>query len=77
MLKVFVGLFAHFFFELTNNVNKVDIVAKSALAVKELSSAEGLYVDNMLKMFKMRQNIKHCNLVMFEKNMATWRGEDV
>ena len=77
MLKVFVGLFAHFFFELTNNVNKVDIVAMAASDVKELSSAEGLYVENLLNLFKMRQNIKHCNLVMFEKNMAVWRGEDM
>ena len=74
MTKVFAGLFAHFFFELTEKSNPVDIVAKSAMDVRDLTSAEGYYVKNLLNMFDMHQKIKNCNIVMFEKNMEAWRG---
>ena len=76
MTKVFAGLLAHFFFELTDNVSKVDILARSARDVAELSTAEGMYVKNLLNMFEMHQKVKNCNIVMFEKNMAAWRGEE-
>ena len=74
MTKVFAGLFAHFFFELKEDANPVDLVVKSAKDVKDLTSAEGYYVKNLLNMFEMHQKIKNCNIVMFEKNMEAWRG---
>ena len=74
MTKVFAGLFAHFFFELKENANAVDIVVKSAKDVRDLTSAEGYYVKNLLNMFEMHQKVKNCNIVMFDKNMEAWRG---
>ena len=74
MLKIFMGLFAHHFYELTDNVNTVDILAQSAKEVVDLSSAEGHYVQNMIDMFNVHLNVKNCKILMFEKNMAEWRA---
>ena len=73
MLKVFAGLFAHFFYELTENANTVDILVRSAKDVKDLSSPEGHYVKNLLKMVEIQQKTKDCNIIMFEKNIDKWK----
>ena len=77
MTKVFAGLFAHFFYELTDNVNTVDILAKSAVDLRDLSSAEGHYVKSLLDLVELQRTVNNCQIVMFEKNMATWRGENI
>jgi len=72
MYKVFLGLFAHYFYELTDNINVVDILAQSAKDVADLSSAEGCYVKNLIEIFNL--NIKNSKILMFEKNMEDWRA---
>ena len=56
MVKVFAILFAYCFYELTENINKVDLLAKSAKEFFELSSAESCYVKSLIDMFNMEEN---------------------
>lgn len=74
MLKVFCGLFAHYFYELTDHVNTIDILAQSAKELVDLNSEEALYTKNLIEMFNVHQNVKNCKILMFEKNMADWRS---
>lgn len=76
MLKVFMGLFGYYFYENTENINTIDILAKSIKDVVELSSEEGYYVKNLLDMYQMQQNDKNCKIVMFEKNMEAWKNSN-
>ncbi|MBO5954579.1 MAG: glycosyltransferase family 2 protein [Clostridia bacterium] len=77
MLKVFMGLFGHFFYEITENINTVDILAKSTRDVIDLSSAEGYYVQNLLDMYQLQKTTNNCNIVMFEKNMQEWMKSSI
>ena len=76
MFKVFLGLFAHFFYELSENANTADILVRSIKDVKELSSAEGHYVSNLLSFIEKQQRSFNCNIIMFEKNIEIWRDSN-
>ncbi len=77
MLKVFLGLFGHFFFELTDSVNTHDILAKSMVEFKNSSTAEGYYSKNLLEVSEMQARANNCKILMFEKNMAEWQNSAI
>ena len=76
MLKVLCGLFGHFFFEMTDKRNAVDILVLSMIEHQNLLSAEGWYVKNLLEMYNRKQCKQNCSMLTFKYNIAVWRGEE-
>ena len=74
MLKVFAGLFGYFFYKSTKDINTVDILAKSLKDFGSLRSEEGYYIKALLDMDEMQSKVSNCGILMFEKNMNSWRG---
>jgi len=76
MYQVFLGLFYHKFYELTNEVDTRDILAKCAMNLKNSSSAEGCYVKALLDIKNSDSNENGCKIFMFEANMKLWRSAE-
>jgi len=70
MYKVFLGLFGQFFYELSDNVNANDILARSYFEYINKSSAEGVYVDHLLNTLNMGNGNSKVDL--YDKNMVAW-----
>ena len=56
MVKVFSSLFACCFYEIDEKIETVDILARSARELNDLSSAEALYVTTLISISKMYDN---------------------
>ncbi len=74
MYKVFLGLFAKFFYELTDHVDDIDILAKCYLDLQQNTSAEAMYVNNLLDIKSLESAEKSCRIILFDNNMSSWRG---
>lgn len=75
MLKVFLGLFGKFFYDLSERIDTSDILAEACLRRLDKSSAESIYVNSLLDMNEIEVNENTCRIILFDNNMASWRGE--
>ncbi len=74
MYKVFLGLFGHFFYNITENANSKDVLVSAMLSLNNNSTAEAIYVNSLLEMRDLQSVSKQCRIILFDNNMATWRG---
>ena len=75
MYKVFLGLFGKFFYELSEHIDTSDILAETCIRRLDKSSAESIYVNSILEMSDIEVRHNTCRIILFENNMASWRGE--
>ena len=75
MYKVFLGLFGKFFYELTDRVDTSDMLAEACIRRIDRSSAESIYVNSLLEMSDIEVQNNTCRIILFDNNMASWRGE--
>lgn len=75
MYKVFLGLFGKFFYELTEHIDTSDILAEACIRRLDKSSAESIYVNSLLEMSDIEVQNNTCRIILFDNNMASWRGE--
>ena len=71
MLKVFLGLFGKLFYQILDNVNTHDILARSYVDFNELSSAEGIYSNHLFAMYE-NKTIYNNKISLFEQNKNSW-----
>lgn len=71
MYKVFLGLFGKIFFELSENVNKNDILVLSYFDFVNNASAEGVYSRCLFERYEQEMNGDN-KISLFEKNMVNW-----
>lgn len=71
MLKVFLGLFGKLFYQIADNVNTHDILARSYVDFNELSSAEGIYSNHLFAMYE-NKTIYNNKISLFEQNKNSW-----
>ena len=74
MYKVFLGLFGKIFYDLTERVNDLDILAKTYLSLKDNSSAEAIYVNSLFEIEEIENDQNNCRIILFDNNMASWSG---
>ena len=74
--KVCYGIFGKFFYDLTDNVNTIDVLAKCCVECVNISSAEGIYVNSLLEMSNIELKENLCRIILFDNNMESWYGED-
>lgn len=74
MYKVFLGLFGKIFYDLSDKVNDLDILAKAILSLKDNSSAEAIYVNSLFEIEEIENNQNNCRIILFDNNMASWSG---
>lgn len=76
MYKVFLGLFGKFFYELSEHIDTTDILAEQCLRRLDKSSPESIYVNSILDINDIEIANQHsCRVILFDNNMAQWRGE--
>ncbi len=75
MFKVFLGLFGKFFYTLSDRVDTSDVLAEACMRRIDRSSAESIYVNSLLEMSDIEVQNNTCRIILFDNNMASWRGE--
>jgi len=73
--KVLLGLFGKYFYNLTDRVDISDMLAEACIRRIDRSSAESIYVNSLLEMNEIEVRENTCRIILFENNMASWRGE--
>lgn len=74
MYKVFLGLFGKIFYDLTDQVNDLDILAKTYLSLRDNSTAEAIYVNSLFEIEEIENDQNNCRIILFDNNMASWSG---
>ena len=77
MLKVFLSIFGKFFYELSDHIDTSDILAEACIRRLDKSSAESIYVNSLLEMSDIEVSGNTCRIILFDNNMASWRGESM
>ena len=75
MYKVFLGLFGKYFYNLTDHVDTSAMLAEACIRRIDRSSAESIYVNSLLEMNDIEVSENTCRIILFDNNMASWRGE--
>ncbi len=65
MYKTFLGLFGHYFYDLTDHVDTTDILAASYASMSDESTAEAIYVNYLLKMQSEEIESSNCKVIVF------------
>ena len=74
MYKVFLGLFGKIFYDLTDQVNDLDLLAKTYLSLRDNSTAEAIYVNSLFEIEEIENDQNNCRIILFDNNMASWSG---
>ncbi len=69
MYKVFLGLFANYFYEINGELNTIDILAKTFKELIANSSKEAMYVNRLLKIKEFEHKTNNCKILMFDSKM--------
>ena len=75
MYKVCLSIFGKFFYKLSDHIDTSDILAESCIKRLDKSSAESIYVNSLLEMSDIEVKENTYRIILFDNNMASWRGE--
>ncbi len=72
MNKVLLSIFAKIFYNIPNNINTIDILAKSYLELKNNSSEEAVYVNSLFDIMGEREAQKSKNIILMDDTLKNW-----